>query len=112
MVNLSETHHRPRLPEGPDGFRYRSTHPAALRFPENRENNRELLRSPTISALSARSWRPFALQFRCVAGDSLFCTEQGNCFAETGNSSVGNRELSYLIPNLSSPSNCPLEFLG
>ena len=30
--------------------------------------------------------------------DSLFCTEQGNCFAETGNSSVGNRELSYRYP--------------
>src|SRR6266436_1412304 len=63
-----------------------------------------------FSALSAGSWRPFTLQFRCVADDSLFCTEQGNCFMETGNSSVGNRELSYLIPNLSSPSNRALNF--
>src|SRR5262249_1220733 len=80
------------------GFRYRSAHSTALKFPENRENNREFLTCPVLSALSVRTWHPFRVQFRYVAVDSLFSTEQGNCFAETGNSSVGNQELPYPIP--------------
>ncbi len=65
-----------------------------LLFPESRENNREFLKFSTISMLSVRLGRPFALQFQGPADDSLFGTEQGICFdrnreftIETGNSS-------------------------
>jgi len=57
-----------------------------LLFPENREGNREFLKFPAVSTLSTAFWSPFALQLQLVADDSLFCTEQGMCFAKTGNS--------------------------
>jgi hypothetical protein len=46
------------------------------------------LRSAAVLAPSAVFWHPFALQFQCVADDSLFCTKTGNLFAKTGNFSV------------------------
>jgi hypothetical protein len=55
-----------------------------LELPENRENNREMLKISGYFALSARLRRPFTLQFQRAAGDSLLRIEQAFCPPRTG----------------------------
>ena len=48
--------------------------------------------------LSTGFMRKFSLQLQLITDDSLFCTEPGMCFAETGNYSVGTGNCSTLMP--------------
>ena len=47
-----------------------------LRFPQNRENNREFLEFSSVSALSVGLWRPFALQFSLLNCTSVLIPQK------------------------------------
>ena len=64
------------------------------RLPENRENNREFLKSVIFRA-AATFWCPFELQLQRVVDNSLFCTKQGIASRKQGISSI-EKEIAAL----------------